>query len=85
MLSAPSARDTTPPCGHPSAEGNFVLRWGGDGHNCSAPVIAKEYDQRLKRWRTTVAIQDNMSAGGTPAVLFYLLDRHASLAMTMGD
>ena len=24
-----------------------------------------------------------MSAGGTPAVLFYLLDRHALLAMTM--
>ena len=26
-----------------------------------------------------------MSAGGTPAVLFYLLDRHALLAMTMGS
>ena len=26
----------------------------------------------------------NMSAGGTPAVLFYLLDRHALLAMTRG-
>ena len=26
-----------------------------------------------------------MSAGGTPAVLFYLLDRHASLAMTRGS
>ena len=25
-----------------------------------------------------------MSAGETPAVLFYLLDRHALLAMTMG-
>ena len=25
-----------------------------------------------------------LSAGGTPAVLFYLLDRHALLAMTMG-
>ena len=25
-----------------------------------------------------------MSAGGTPAVLFYLLDRHALLAMTKG-
>ena len=24
-----------------------------------------------------------LSAGGTPAVLFYLLDRHALLAMTM--
>ena len=48
-------------------------------------VIAKEYDQRWKRWRTTVAIQCNMSAGGTPAVLFYLLDRHALLAMTRGS
>ena len=26
-----------------------------------------------------------LSAGGTPAVLFYLLDRHALLAMTMGS
>ena len=26
-----------------------------------------------------------MSAGGTPAVLFYLLDRHALLAMTNGS
>ena len=26
-----------------------------------------------------------MSAGDTPAVLFYLLDRHALLAMTMGS
>ena len=26
-----------------------------------------------------------MSAGGTPAVLFYLLDRHALLAMKMGS
>ena len=25
-----------------------------------------------------------LSAGGTPAVLFYLLDRHALLAMTRG-
>ena len=45
-------------------------------------VIAKEYDQRWKRWRTTVAIQVNMSA--QRAVPFYLLDRHAPLAMTMG-
>ena len=28
--------------------------------------IAKEYDQRWKRWRTTVAIQCNMSAGECP-------------------
>ena len=56
-------------------------------------VIAKEYDQRWKRCRTTVAIQCNVSAGDnarstraiTPAVLFYLLDRHALLAMTMGS
>ena len=36
----------------------------------SVPVIAKEYDQRWKRWRTTAAIQCNMSAGIPPAVLF---------------
>ena len=36
----------------------------------SAPVIAKEYDQRWKRWRTTVAIQCNMSAGICPQCFF---------------
>ena len=37
----------------------------------SAPVIAKEYDQRWKRWRTTVAIQCNMSAGERPQCFLF--------------
>ena len=43
------------------------VRWCSD---LLYPVIAKEYDQRWKRWRTTVAIQGNMSAGIRPQRFF---------------
>ena len=43
----------------------------GDVRAHSAPVIAKEYDQRWKRCRTTVAIQGNMSAGVRPQCFLF--------------
>ena len=79
-LTTPTLRVTPPMEGNWSrtiAEQSSPLRRGG-GHAAgvviaraySAPVIAKEYDQRWKRWRTTVAIQCNMSAGICPQCFF---------------